>query len=1414
MRSLIRPGALTAVAVATSVVLVAGAGPAAAQPVPSAPDPAAAAAPGEAPTLTPRDGAYLEGTVPVAAEPTTADDSVTELVVDGDPIDATTTTGVSHLTYDVGSNSVLAHYQSYLMVNDHRIEMPGAESERVSLEVPNDELVDGTNTVTFHVGTSETSCGVNYDDYVLSNISLELLGEIADGDANDLRYTFGDGSCGSNSSKITEVELTFEVAGDPRRTTGLAADLDTTTLSNGSHELSATTQSGATTLHTVRVNNAPAGAPRLLPVDGTLTNGTQPVFGFFPAGGSGSVTGLTVDGDTLAMAETLAPGTATLAFTVGGNSIEARYFNHLLVNGRRVEIGGDWVSEQVELSIPHHFLLPGDNVIEVVTGDINGSTNGERCANRDDFTISDIALSPATGTATGVDLQPTYEMGDGYCGSNGSKLADAELRFTVDDAETTTALPTLGGGEAMLSMYIGGNGAEAKFGNVVRVNGLELEIGDVRGETVELAVPNQWLVPGTNTVEVVAGPNPDAACGDNYDDFPVSDLSLTPATGEAVPAYRQTQVDGDDQPIRIGDGSCGSSHTGTKVAAVPFVVDAPAGGVRVDLDTTTLEDGEHTLAATSAGGTATRTITTDNTAPRVTGSSPAAGQSLSDGVVFDAVIEDASGVVGEPAFTLDGEPLARGDLIGPGLAAGEHTIAVTLTDSLGNTADRAFSFTSVGIPEVPAGLKPDNHTKVKPGKVDLRATVATPGGGDVTATFSRAEIVGPTVGFTGTASSVPTTLQVDGEEGVDVDALQPLDGATVDAPASGEVTFQRYDLPVAPDDESPMLRWNGTIDPERVASLRAWDTTAREWVALASTRGTFAGPTQLTAPVAPRFLDGDVVHVLVTGEDPFADDMEPRNPGGFADPGDYDFSLAHFTDTQYLSEGAVEQETAAERAIWKKAYGDTTQWLADHAQQRRIAHVMHTGDIIQNNINPLTTPEAVELADGEFEVASDVHTTLDRAGIPSQVIAGNHDNQWGAETGPEARYNQYFGPERYASADDQWATAEYGGPWRDGDNQNNYVLFTAGGLDFVVVGLSYGVTRAEADWADGILKQYSDRNAIVLTHDYLNPSGGPDGRGSTLAGDGSVLYDQLVAPNPNVFLVLAGHRHGVGTNVKAEVGEVDHGVVELLADYQAYTVSADEVGLTEVGGYAPDEQLRFGASYLRLLQFDVDRSEMIVDTYSPFLDDFGATEHQGANRSYDGTEDDMVLPVDLTSRSTSFTTDAVSLLVPVEEVGSDTVASGEVASVSVKGLGHGSLYGWIVSAESAAGGRAVTEPAIFRTSGQADKQRDAEDREPRESEVVATLAEQGVAAGADVVLDVAVKPGRPTPTGVVEVRDGDAVVASGEPADDGTVQLTWEAPAVAGERTYEVHFLGSEEHTASSAEVTLRVNGGEVPSTS
>ena len=1277
-----KTAAATAVVVG-ALVLSAMTGPAAsaAPPDHGTPDPSA-------PTLIPADGAYLEGDVTVASDATTAGDAVTTLTIDGAPIGAEPTPGMAHLSFEIGSNSAALSFHNYLVVNGHRIDQERTwVSERVDIPVPNDWLVTGENTVEIFAGTAEAACGVNYDDFVITDVGLELLGEVADGEENPYTFSFGDGDCGTQAGDIVHAELSFFVLGDPLASPGLSAEVDTTTLSNGAHEIAATTAAGGTIAHTVTVNNAPAGAPTLTPEDGTLTRGTQTVTAAQAASDAGGVASLTIDGAEPAAAQSLGAGSSTLSFDVGSNSIENRYQNHLLVNGHKIDLLGDWVSQRVEVPVPNRYLVAGDNVIEVVAGDISSSCG----ANLDDFTISNLALALSTGTASGVAVAASYAMGDGNCGSSTTALPKAETHWTVE-APTVGVLPTLGSGEATLSFTVGSNSIDATFANVLLVNGIRYVLGgDFVSERANVVIPNEWLLPGWNTVEFVTGTT---ATGCNRDDFTISDIALTPAAGTATPQRAKTSY-------AMGDGTCGSNINLFREVDLHFLVtDASAQGLRAELDTTQVEDGAHVLAAASTTGEiATRTLLTDNSAPAVASSTPAAGGTITSAVALDVQLDDATGLVGTPELTLDGQPIALGSAVGPGLAAGTHTIAVTAADALGNAATREIAFTSAGIPDVPVDLAPAGGATGVGGTMTLQARVAEPDGGDVTAEFQQAEILTPNQGWQGTATGVPTTLRVPGEANVgDTKALAPGDGLTLDTPASRDVAFQRFDVQVKGHVADPVLRWEGVIDPTRVVSLRAWNLQTSTWDVLASARGALEGNTQLSAIVDARYLDGQQVHVMVAGEDPFADELDP-GAEGFADPASYDFSIAHFTDTQYLSEGATEQESAAERAIWEKAYGDTTRWIAENADDRKIQYVAHTGDIIENNIRTPADEAMMQEVIGEFEVSSRQQQILDDAGVPNQVIAGNHDNRSGTEDGPGAMYNQYFGPDRYAALDDQWVNAEYGGPWREGDNQNNYTLFSAGGLDFVSVGLSYGVTREEAAWAASIFQRYPERNGILLSHDYLAASPQRDGRDAAFAApDGSMLFKTVVEQNPNVFLILAGHVHGVGTNVKPEVGQVAHGVVELLADYQAYTVTAEELGLTEIGGYAPTDRLRFGASYLRLLQFDVDRGEMMVDTYSPFLDDFGAGEYDPALR-YDPAADNMVLPVDLTSRTTSLRTDSLALYNPVAVVGASTVASGGVASVEWKGLKRGTAYAWLVVAESSGGGRAASLPSVFVTTG-------------------------------------------------------------------------------------------------------------------
>ncbi|GAA3530725.1 LamG-like jellyroll fold domain-containing protein [Nocardioides daeguensis] len=726
-----------------------------------------------------------------------------------------------------------------------------------------------------------------------------------------------------------------------------------------------------------------------------------------------------------------------------------------------------------------------------------------------------------------------------------------------------------------------------------------------------------------------------------------------------------------------------------------------------------------------------------NAGVALTSSVPAPGAHLTEPVELDLDIahqDNASAWT----YLLDGKPVAEGDLVGPGLQAGAHTLAITAVDVFGKELRFEVPFESDTI--ATGGGTGSGEGK---GVVRLSAIATSPDGSDVTTTFRKATATVADGGVQGVVKQVPTTLEFEHEGGQPITGrLVPDDDERKASPSSGDLPFQRFDVQVGPAVAGQQVVWKGIVDPERSVTLRAWNTETSAWVELATARGVRDGDTVLNAAVKPAMIDGGTVHLLVLGTDPFADDLSPRDESAtkdkdsFEKPEDYDFSLAHFTDTQYLAEGAAggtyddwdgkaestDLMKAEEQAIWAKAYRATTDWIADQAEARKIKWAGHTGDVIENDYyNPLATNGTGQLlypgldaqVTREFQFTSDAQATLDGSGVPNQVIAGNHDNQLGNETGPTSRFNQYYGPSRYYSAAQSWPAGASYHAWDETtdaqgavstpgqDNQNNYALFSAGGLDFVAVGLSYGVTQAEADWASSVFARYPDRNGILLTHAYLAPSTAKDGRGASFSGDGSKLYNEVVTANPNVFLILAGHEHGVGTNLKTGASAtVKHNVVELLADYQFYKVPASELWPDKVDGagnidldgdgatdHKATDLLQFGASWMRLLQFDVDRSEVSIDTYSPHFKNFGATEYDDRKR-YNGAEDNLTLPVDLSSRTTTFATDGLTVVTPTSEViGVQTAKSGWPASVEWQGLKAGDVYAWTAESRTESGVR-------------------------------------------------------------------------------------------------------------------------------
>ena len=94
-----------------------------------------------------------------------------------------------------------------------------------------------------------------------------------------------------------------------------------------------------------------------------------------------------------------------------------------------------------------------------------------------------------------------------------------------------------------------------------------------------------------------------------------------------------------------------------------------------------------------------------------------------------------------------------------------------------------------------------------------------------------------------------------------------------------------------------------------------------------------------------------------------------------------------------------------------------------------------------------------------------------------------------------------------------------------------------------------------------------------------------------------------------------------------------------------------------------------------------------IDTYSPHFDNFGATEYDRPEpERYNGAEDNLILPVDLTTRKTTFETDALTVVTPTDTViGEATARSGWPATVEWSGLTEGEVYAWVADSRTASG---------------------------------------------------------------------------------------------------------------------------------
>ena len=154
------------------------------------------------------------------------------------------------------------------------------------------------------------------------------------------------------------------------------------------------------------------------------------------------------------------------------------------------------------------------------------------------------------------------------------------------------------------------------------------------------------------------------------------------------------------------------------------------------------------------------------------------------------------------------------------------------------------------------------------------------------------------------------------------------------------------------------------------------------------------------------------------------------------------FTVVVLPDTQYYTrDAAPPTRPDPDDTEYFKAQ---TRWAWDNRALRNVVGLFHLGDIINNSDEDVQWQRASK-AMAILEDTSDPQYPF---GLPHAVSFGNHDLYPKDEPEATAVANSHFGVDRYKDR------PYYGGNF-DGDNDENFVIFQAGGLQIVVVSMQH-----------------------------------------------------------------------------------------------------------------------------------------------------------------------------------------------------------------------------------------------------------------------------------------------------------------------------------------------------------------------
>ena len=369
-------------------------------------------------------------------------------------------------------------------------------------------------------------------------------------------------------------------------------------------------------------------------------------------------------------------------------------------------------------------------------------------------------------------------------------------------------------------------------------------------------------------------------------------------------------------------------------------------------------------------------------------------------------------------------------------------------------------------------------------------------------------------------------------------------------------------------------------------------------------------------------------------------------------PGAETFKIAVMPDTQELTRLKNQHMGYSAVGPGMSCFYAQTGWLGREAVRENIVFATHLGDIWQSH----GSDEAINF---QAPAASTAMYVLHGV-LPYSTVPGNHDYDRNTTAPgfdqtpgkPHWRprvidglklYGTYFGPESTHFRSQQW----YLDGFRIG---NSATTFTAGGYEFIHIGLEMEPDDKVLDWAQSVVDRHRGKPTIVTIHAYMagwnhdlireDPNGYMASRfpehlverKGELYSYGRLneyyrysfanntpeqVWQKFICKNDQIFMVLSGHNFDwasdTGETLRVDLNEAGRPVYQFCIDYQ-YRNSLHSEPRPHGGG----------DGWMRLMEFDVDRGLIRQITYSPALRRYETDQ----NSSY-------VIPVDFQGRFVS-----------------------------------------------------------------------------------------------------------------------------------------------------------------------------------